>query len=78
MERMSVPARVLGTIGVVLIGTICVAVERLPNGAARLVIGAIRLFGRAIDAFPVHLIYSRSGRPAQPPDSGVRRVTHQM
>jgi len=73
---MSVPERVLGTVGLVLIGTIDVAVKRLPTRAASLLVGAIRLFGRFVDRFPVHLIYTRSSHPAQPSDSGIGRVRH--
>jgi hypothetical protein len=76
MQSMSISERVLATVGILLIGTICVATDRLPKPAARLIVGAIRLFGRLVDSFPVHLIYSGSTRPAQPSDSGVRHIRH--
>ena len=59
----------LGTIGVFLIGVVCVAVEYLPRSAAHLLVGAIRLFGRLIDRLPVHLLYRRPKHPAQLSDT---------
>src|SRR5262245_10814598 len=76
MKRISVFERVLGTIGLALIGVICVATDRLPKGAASLVIGAIRLFGWLVDHLSVHLIYKPKSHPAQPSDSAVRRIRH--
>jgi hypothetical protein len=76
VQSRSLSEKILGQIGLVLIGTICVAADRLPKGAAWLVIGGIRLFGRLVDRLSVHLIYKQNNTPAQPSDSAIRRIRH--
>ena len=65
MQSRPVSGRILGHIGLALIGVISVAIERLPQNAAAALIASIRVFGRIVDRCSVHLIYRRSGRPVR-------------